>query len=158
MSVQPPHAKPLTANGGRLHTVLSIGMQAGGEEGSSSTLTLQDVSDLSILFFMRDEVGKMADELDLAPLWNSIGAAAQRRAQYNAFMDEWKKIDKQINEVALSDLSLDVEKKRAEGRTIAPSDVPDYARRLLEDIRERAMATPYQNDDHWDDGGPPIYW
>ena len=152
--MQPPHAKPLTANGGRLHTVLSIGMQAGGEKGSSSTLTLQDVSDLSILFFMRDEVGKMADELDELPLWYVIGAAAQRRAQYHAFMDEWKKIDKRINEVALSD----EEKKRAEGRTIAPSDVPDYARRLLEDIRERAMATPYQNDDHWDDGGPPIYW
>ena len=154
--MRPPHAKPLMANGGRLHTVLSIGMQAGGEEGSSSTLTLQDVSDLSILFFMRDEVGKMADELDDLPLLWVVGAQEKSEAQYHAFMDEWKKIDKRINEVALSDLSLDVEKKRAEGRTIAPSDVPDYARRLLEDIRERAMAA--QAKQIWDEGGPPIYW
>ena len=101
---------------------------------------------------MRDEVGKTADELDTLPLYRVVGAQEKREAQYHAFMDEWKKIDKRINEVALSD----EEKKRAEGRTIAPSDVPDYARRLLEDIRERAMAA--QAKQIWDEGGPPIYW
>ena len=95
----------------------------------------------------------MADELDESPMWNVIGAAAQRRAQYHAFTDEWEKIDKRINEVVLSD----EEKKSAQGRPIAPSDVPDYARRLLEDIRARAMAAPPKDDD-WDDGGPPILW
>lgn len=105
---------------------------------------------------MRDEVGKMADELYDLPLNRVFGAVEQREAKYHAFMDEWKKIDKRINEVALSDLSLDVEKKRAEGRTIALSNVPDYARRLLEDIRERAMAARPKKS--WDEGGPPIYW
>ena len=135
MSVQPPHAKRLTPKGSRLHTVLSIGMPAGG---GSSISTLQDVSDLPILFFMRDEVDKMLKELLKEPIYMSFGAHATRKAQEQAFMDELEKIDERINEVASSDSWLDVQKKKKEGGTMERSKVPDYARRLLEDIRQRS--------------------
>ena len=87
---------------------------------------------------MRDEVDKMLKELDKIPVYMSYGAFERRKAQNQAFMDELEKIDERINEVASSESWLDIQKKKKEGGTMERSKVPDYARRLLEDIEQRS--------------------